>query len=162
MLPSAFASGSSALRFAWFPMLRFLLPVLSFPVCFLSPFPDSLPQLFLRCLLSHFPLPVRFLSFASLSLPATQLDCSSFLLLQVFASQRLFPRASVPFVPSAFPLLSSPVSRSFLPVLLTQLPVGFLSSFPVSLPQPFHRCFPFRSLLRDRCLTSTSFRPLPF
>ena len=31
-------------------MPSFQVPVLGFAVCFLSPFPDSLPQLFLRCL----------------------------------------------------------------------------------------------------------------
>ena len=100
VLPSAFASRSSAFCSAWFPVLHIQLPVLSFPVCFLSPFPDSLPQLFLRCLLSHFPFPFRFLSSASVPLPATQLDCSSFLLLPVFASQRL---------PGALRFLSSPL-----------------------------------------------------
>ena len=78
LLPSTFASRSSAFFSAWFPVLHFQLPVLSFPVCFLSPFPDSLPQLFLRCLLSHFQFPFRFLSSSSVPLPATQLDCSSF------------------------------------------------------------------------------------
>ena len=61
-----------------------------------------------------------------------------------------------------FPLPSCLVSHAFRPILSTLLSVCFLSSFPVSLPQLFHRCFPFRSLLRDRYLTSTFFRPFPF
>ena len=72
------------------------------PVCFLSPFPDSLPQLFLRCLLSHCPLPFRSLSFPSVPLPATQLDCSSFQLIPAFVSQRLSRFFSGSFVPSFF------------------------------------------------------------
>ena len=65
------------------------------------------------------------------------------------------------FRSSGFPLPLRLVSGASLPILLTQLSVRFLSSFPASLPQLFHRCFPFGSLLRDRCLASTFFRPLP-
>ena len=63
--------------------------------------------------------------------------------------------------PSLFPDLHGWFPVRFPPVLLTQLSVRFLSSFPASLPQLFHRCFPFGFLLRDRCLTSAFFRPLP-
>ena len=41
----------SPLPFAWFLMHPFTVLVLTQPVRFFSPFPDSLPQLFLRCLL---------------------------------------------------------------------------------------------------------------
>ena len=90
-LPRSFPPG--------FPCVPSRFSVLSDPVCFLSPFPDSLPQLFLRCSLSRFPLPLRILSSASLPLPATQPAVSS-----------------VPFFPflphSGFP--GAPLSLSFL------------------------------------------------
>ena len=69
---------SSPFSPAWFPVRSFPVPVLSFAVRFLSLFPDSLPQPFLRCSLSRFPLPFRFLSSASLPIPATQPSVSSF------------------------------------------------------------------------------------
>ena len=52
-------------------MPSFQVPVLGFAVCFFSPFPDSLPQLFLRCLpyafaFGLFPfLPLSFVHFCS-------------------------------------------------------------------------------------------------
>ena len=76
----------SPFRPAWFPVHSFPIPVLGFSVCFLSPFPDSLPQLFLRCLPSDLssgifrsasvpfrslPLPFRLLSLTVLSFPAS-------------------------------------------------------------------------------------------
>ena len=77
----------SLLRFspffpAWFPVHSFPVPVLGVPVCFLLPYPDSLPQLFLRCLLPAFafrifrfpsdsfrPLPFRFRLLSATVLP---------------------------------------------------------------------------------------------
>ena len=47
---SALASSVSSFSPAWFPVPSFQIPVLSSTVGFLSPYPDSLPQLFLRCL----------------------------------------------------------------------------------------------------------------
>ena len=94
--------------------------------------------------LSGFPLPIRFLSSASLPVPATQPLFLPFLFLPGFASQRLFPvcqfllslRWFSPFFKTRFPVFS-------FPVLCTRLSVCFLSSFPVSLPQLFHRCLPY-------------------
>ena len=115
--------------------------------------------------LSVFSLPFRFLSSASLSVPATQPLFLPFRPLPVSASQWL-PRCSLsafasllsPFLPGWFPIRS-------LPVLRTRLPVRFLSSFPVSLPQPFHRCFPsfpLSLLFGDFPFPSGFFRPLLF
>ena len=90
---------------------------------------------------SGFPLPIRFLSSASLPVPATQP------LFLPFCSSRpcltaAFPVRPSAFASAAFPVLSNPVSRVLFPGFHTRLSVCFLSSFPVSLPQPFHRCFP--------------------
>ena len=125
------------------PILRTWLSV-----SFLSPFPDSLPQLFLRCLpyalafglspsfsVSFRPLLFRFWLLSFLFLP--------FLFLPGSASQ-LLPQCDV----SVFPLPFHPVSRDSLPFLRTRLSVCFLSSLPASLPQLFHRCslcFRFRA-----------------
>ena len=105
--------------------------------------------------------------FRSLSIPlALGLSLLSFCFF--ISSFPLFPPHSWLFQLHGFafarrsPLSSSLVSRAFRPILSTLLSVCFLSSFPASLPQPFHRCFPFGFLLRDRCLTSAFFRPLPF
>ena len=158
LYPSALAFRFSIFRSAWFPMLHFRLPVLSSSVCFLLPYPASLPQLFHRC----FPdLPVSFVPFFSglfhfrsaffrllpfrfrlLSLSALpfflfpDLPCSCLSGALPFLSSR----SPSPSIPSGFP---SVLSGSF-----TQDSVCFLSSFPVSLPQPFHRCSPSLSLQR--------------
>ena len=112
---------------AWFPVHSFPVPVLSFAVCFLSPFLASLPQLFHECLPSfplsllfrHFPFRFRFLSSASASLPATQPSVSSF--------------PFFPFLPlSGFLGAASPLS---LPCFPRSSPAGFpsvLSRFPYS------------------------------
>ena len=63
-------------------MHPFTVLVLRLTVRFLSSFPDSLPQLFLRCLpilpSQYFPFPFRFLSSASVLLPTTQPSVSLF------------------------------------------------------------------------------------
>ena len=92
--------------------------------------------------LSGFPLPIRFLSSASLPVPATQP------LFLPFRSSRPRLTAASPVRPSAFaslafPVLSSPVSRAFFPGSCTRLSVCFLSPFPDSLPQLFLRCLPY-------------------
>ena len=158
VLPRSFLPG--------FPCILSRFPVLSLAECFLSPFPDSLPQPFLRCLpsalasgLFHFPFPFfrlfpfRFRLLSLLLLPFCPLAAPphSWLLVQ---ARFLTSPSLLPFIHGWFPV-------RFLPVLHTRVSVRFLSSFPASLPQPFHRCFPFRFPLRDRCLTSASFRPLP-
>ena len=238
----ALASSVSSLSPAWFPVPSFQIPVLSSTVGFLSPFPDSLPQLFLRCLpyafafglspsaslsfvrstsgsgysasvssfplssrprlsaacpvrplrfrfpgfprsfqpgfpcllsrlfvlgflsvsfrpslirshsrssgaylllsLSVFPLPLRFLSSASLPVLATQPLFLPFLSLPVLASQRLV-RCALPLsLPWPSPFLPTWFPVSSLPVLRTRLSVSFLSPLPDSLPQPFLRCLP--------------------
>ena len=68
---------SSPLPPAWFPVHSVPVPVLRSAVCFLSPYPDSLPQPLLRCSLPAFAFHVfrfrsRFLSSADLPPPATQ------------------------------------------------------------------------------------------
>ena len=128
-------------------MPSFPVFVLGFAVCFLSPYPDSLPQLFLRC----FPLALafglfRFLSgsFRPLTFRLRLLGLCFFLsALLRFASQWLLRCSAPAHASSVFPVLPSPVSRAFVSGSRTRLPVRFLSSFPVSLPQPFHRCFPY-------------------
>ena len=102
-------------------MLHFLLPVLSIAVCFLSPFPDSLPQPFLRCLLSHFPLPFRFLSSSSDPLPATQPVRSSYSIFLPFSPRSwLFRRSCSAYAFQVFPLTPSLVSHAFFPVPCTR------------------------------------------
>ena len=134
---------SSPFSPAWFPVRSTPVPVLSIAVCFLSPFPDSLPQLFLRCLLPT--LAFRIFRFPSASFRPLLL-CFRLLGLPVFHSvlpasalQLAFPvlrfRSRFP----SFPFLSGLISHAFLPVLSTRLSVGLLSSCPASLPQPFHR-----------------------
>ena len=92
--------------------------------------------------LSVFPLPLRFLSSASLPVLATQPLFLPFLFLPASASQWLvrcaLPLSLLwlsPFLPTWFPVSS-------LPVLRTWLSVRFLSPLPDSLPQPFLRCLP--------------------
>ena len=112
-------------------MLHFLLPVLSIAVCFLSPFPDSLPQPILRCLLSHFPLPFRFLSSSSDPLPATQPVRSSYSIFLPFSPRSwLFRRSCSAYAFQVFPLTPSLVSHAFFPVLCTRL----CCMFPFVLP----------------------------
>ena len=119
--------------------------------------------------LSGCPLPIRFLSSASVLLPAT------WPLFLPFRSSRFCLTVASPVHPSAFaslafPVLSDPISRVFFPGSRTRLPVCFLSSLPISLPQPFHRCFPlafaFGLSPRFRFLSSASARlrllSLPF
>ena len=131
------------------PGLPCLIPrffVLGFSVSFLSLFPDSLPQLFLRCLpyacafglfpfrsASFRPLLFRFLLLSFPSLPFVSLPClTSWLVSQVLP---LCLSTSL-----LFPLPFRLVSRASLSFLTTWLSVCFLSSLPVSLPQLFHRC----------------------
>ena len=93
--------------------------------------------------LSGCPLPIRFLSSASLPVPATQPSVSSFPTFPVLPHSG-FPGAPSPLsLPWLSPFFQNPVSRVFFPGSCTRLSVRFLSSFPVSLPQPFHRCFPY-------------------
>ena len=130
-------------------MHSFRFSVLGSTVCFFSPFPVSLPQLFHRCLpllsLRYFPFSFRILSFASGSLPATWLTVSSVPFIRVFCLT-----AASSLLPFRFRLLAflfpiCLVSRASLPILCTWLSVCFLSSFPASLPRLFRWCSPFIS-----------------
>ena len=147
--PSAFASWFSPFFPAWFPVLSFPVPVLSFAVCFLLPFLASLPQLFHECLPS---LPVPFVPFfsgifrsASASFRPLLLSFRLLSLLFLpFRSSRFCLSVASPVPPLrfrflAFPVLSNLISHAFFPGSRTWLSVGFLSSFPASLPQLFHR-----------------------
>ena len=128
-------------------MPSFRVPVLGFADGFLSPFPDSLPQLFLRCFPYAFAFglfpsdPLSFVRFSSGS--GYSASVSSFPLFPVLPHSG-FPGAPSPLsLPWLSPFFQNPVSRVFFPGSCTRLSVSFLSSFPVSLPQPFHRCFPY-------------------
>jgi len=116
--------------------------------------------------LSVFPLSFRFLSSASVPLPATQLSVSSVPLFLALPLSGFSSASVLPFSSPVFHLLFRLVSHASFPVFGTWLSVRFLSSFPVSLPQPFHRCFPSFPLPLVRfssglfCLLSASFRPL--
>ena len=145
-------------------MPSFRVPVLGFPVCFLLPFPDSLPQLFLRCL----PYALCFRSFPFRS-AFFRLLLFRFWLLSLLC----FLSAFFPFLPHSgsavcqlrlslcwfSPFFKNPVSRVFLCGSRTQLSVSFLSSFPASLPQLFHRCLPYALNFRYFPLRSAFFRP---
>ena len=93
--------------------------------------------------LSGFPLPIRFLSSASLPVLATQPLFLPFLFLPGSASQWLPQCALSALASLALPVFSTWFPVSSFPVLRTRLPVCFLSSFLDSLPQPFLKCFPF-------------------
>ena len=135
-------------------MPSFRILVLGFADGFLSPFPDSLPQLFLRCLpcafaFGLFPFSFCFLSSASVPVPATQPLFLPFLFLPVSASQ-LLPRCSLSALASlVFPVLSDLVSRVFLPgssysafCLFLFIPPGFA---PTAVPPVLPFCFRLRA-----------------
>ena len=110
------------------------VPVLSFAVCFLSPFPDSLPRPFLRCSLPAFTFRVfRFPSafFRPLLFRFRLLSLCVFLsALRTFASQSALRPGSVPCVPFALPLHPRLVSRP----LPFRFAYSVLCSFPFVLP----------------------------
>ena len=174
---SGFPGARFRFRFFAFPILSCLISHAFFPgsrtrlpVCFLSPFPDSLPtavpQVLPFCFrFRAFPLLFRFLSSPSSPPPATWPLFLPFRFLPVSASQWLLRCALSALASSAFPFLLRPVSRASFPGSRTRLPVRFLSSFPVSLPQLFHRCFPsfpLSLLFRAFPFPSGFFRPLLF
>ena len=123
---------SSPFSPAWFPVLLIPVPVLSFAVCFLSPFPDSLPRPFLRCLPSAFASCI----FRSASAFFRPLDLCFRLLGPLFLPFRssrfcLTVASSVPvlrFRFLRFPVLPCLISHAFFPGFRTRLSVGFLSS----------------------------------
>ena len=136
-------------------MPSFQVLVLGFADGFLSPFLDSLPQLFLKCFPYAFAfglsLPIRFLSSAPLSVLATQPSVLPFLLFSV-PPHSCFPDARLRSRFLGLLFLSSLISHAFLPDSCTRLSVCFLSSLPDSLPQLFLRCFP----------SAFAFGPSPF
>ena len=139
---SGFPGARFRFRFFAFPFLPGLISHAFLPgsrtrlsVCFLSPFPDSLPTavpqvLPLRSRPRDFPLPFRFLSSPSVPPPATQPSASSFLPSGPSPHSWLSVQAPVSFVPVASPLHPRLVSRP--------LPSGSaysaFCSFPFVLP----------------------------
>ena len=93
--------------------------------------------------LSGFPLPIHFLSSASLPVLTTQPLFLLFLFFPASPHSGFSGAASPPFGFLAFPLPFHPVSRVSLSFLRTRLSVRFLSPFLDSLPQLFLKCFPF-------------------
>ena len=136
-------------------MPSFQVPVLGSTDGFLSPFPDSLPQLFLRC------LPYAFTFAFGLS-PSDQLPfvrfssgsgysafCFFLSTLPGFASQRLFRCAISAFASLAFPVLSKPGFPCFLSRFLYSAFCSFpfiLPGFaPTAVPPVLPLCFRFRA-----------------
>jgi len=146
-------------------MRSFPVLVLGLAVCFLSLFPDSLPQLFLRCLLPfslpHFSHPVRFLSSAFRPIPATQLSVSSVPLFPLLPHSG-FHDASVPLSLSRFPPYLPPdfsFGPSGFPYLASCLFPFILPRFaPTAVPRVLAFCF----RLRPFPFISAFFRPLHF
>ena len=101
--PSLSLLRSSLFSPAWFPVHSFPVPVLSFAVCFLSPFPDSLPRPFLRC----FSFEIFRFPFASFRPLPFRLRLLSLLFLP-FRSSRVRLSVASPARPSAFASWLSP------------------------------------------------------
>ena len=103
------------------------------PVCFLSPFLASLPQLFHECLpdlsFRHFPFRFCFLSSASAFLPATQPSVSSFPFFPFLPLSGFFGAASPLSLP-CFPRSSQPG----FPCFLSRFPYLAFCWFPFVLP----------------------------
>ena len=143
-----------------FPVLRTRLPV-----CFLSPFPDSLPQLFLRC----FPYAFAFGLF-----PFDRFSYQSplfrfWLLSLCFFLSSFFPSPphsgfpGAPFLLSLlwlFPVLSNLVSRVFFPGssywAFCSFPFILPGFAPTAVPPVLPLCFRFRAFPSP----SAFFRPL--
>ena len=138
---SCFPGAPFRFRFPAFPVLSGLISHAFLPgsrtrlsVCFLSPFPDSLPQLFLRC----FPSAFAFGLFPSVPLPFVRFSSGSgysafrsFLsLLPVFPCRRFLRCSPVPCVPFNF-LFRSACFHASLPISVLSF-LLFLSPFAVS------------------------------
>ena len=146
---------------AWFPVRSFRFRLLSFPVCFLSRVPDSLPQLFLRCFRSPPPFTASFPGsvHASVRSASTQLSLSF-----RFAPVRL--GSSLLSLCFFLPPLQHSASQ-WLPACppLSALPLSFASrfGFPPSLrspPSPFGSFGSLRSGLGTRFRRSSFHRNL--
>ena len=134
-------------------MLSFQVPVLGLADGFISPFPDSLPQLFLRCLpcafaFGLFPfLPLSFVRFSSGS--GYSASVSSFPLLPCSASQLLFRCYLSAFpaswfstsVPPSFPCFPSVFKYSAFCLFPFILP----SFAPTAVPPVLPLCSRFRA-----------------
>ena len=156
------------LPFPFHPVSRASLPVLStrLSVRFLSLFPASLPTavpqvLPLRSRLRAFPLPICFLSSASVPLPATQP------LFLPFRSSRLRLTVASTVPDSALASSLSTIRPAWSPMRSFRLPVlgSLFVSFRSSLlrfPQPFHRCFPYALAFGLFHFPAAFFRPRPF
>ena len=140
------------------------------PVCFLSPFPDSLPQLFLRCLPHAFAfglspsVPLSFVRFPSGS--GYSASASSFPLLPCLASQLLFRCCLSAFrlpcsstsVPPGFPCFPSIFKYSAFCLFPFILPSFAPTAVPLVLPFCFRfRAFPslLLSFVRFRLVLTT-------
>ena len=171
---SGFPGARFRFRFFAFPFLSGLISHAFLPgsrtrlsVRFLSPFPDSLPTavpqvLPLRSRPRDFPLPIRFLSSASVPPPATQPSASSFPHFPA-PPHSGFPSAPLPlslsrfspFVPAWFPMPCSRFSYSA-SCLFPFVPPGFA---PTAVPPvlPF-----FSASSRPLLLRAFPSCPLPF
>ena len=108
--------------------------------------------------LSGFPLSIRFLSSASLPVPATQPLLLPFLFLPALASQWLLRCSASAFASSVFPVLSSLISRAFFP----GSSYSAFCLFPFALPRfASHSCSTSASLLLSLSGFS-AFRPVSF
>ena len=116
---SALASSVSSFSPTWFPVSSFRILVLGFADGFLSPFPDSLPQLFLRCLPHAFAFglfPFIRLSFVRLfSGSGYSASVSSFPFLPAFASQWLFRCVPSALASLVFPVIPDLISHVLFP-----------------------------------------------
>ena len=132
-------------------------------VCFLSPFPDSLPQLFLRCFPRAFAFglspsnPLSFVRFSSGS--GYSASASSFPSLPGFASQRLL-RCALPLSLSGFPLSLRPdfscLPSRFLYSAFCSFPFILPGFAPTAVPPVLPLCFRFRAFPALKAF----FRPL--
>ena len=135
----ALAFSVSSLSPAWFPVPSFQIPVLSFAVRFLSLFPDSLPQPFLRCLPS---VPLSLVRFPSglfhFQLASFRPLAFRFQLLSLCPSFPLFPaspHSGFSGAPFRFRFFGFPrSSRPGFPCLLSRFSYSAFCLFPFALP----------------------------
>ena len=155
----------SPLPFAWFLMHPFTVLVLRTTVRFLSPFPDSLPQLFLRCLLLVLTFRIVRLAFIFFRPCPLDFRLLSFLFLP-FCSSRCHLTAVFSMHPFHFHFQDLPVtlcliSHAFLHGSLTRLYCWFLFVLPCFAPAAVPQAIPFWisswGQMHDFCfLSSTS------
>ena len=146
-------------------MPSFQVFVLGFADGFLSPFPDSLPQLFLRCLPCAFAfglspsVPLSFVRFSSGSgYSAFCFFLSSSSPLRLSAACRVLPLCLSASL--LFPVLSDLISHVFFPgssysafCLFPFIPPGFA---PTAVPPVLPFCFHFRAFSLAFCFLSSA------